>query len=272
MYRVQERIERALAAPRPLANLRERAAAIAALDHFYAGTPRGPRRRRARQRRLHAFLRARLAAWEAEELGRTAAWHAVLAWIPRAWIPAEQVRAAILRGGRASAAQDVEVSLDLQPPGGAAWVRERTLEEWSRLRRSLDAGNPLPIDLIDAAGADDPRAGVTAVACGYELDAGGHLRLHLYRPGAGPVACHLELDLGAAELAGRLSGPAGCAGPVRGFRCHDYAPREPPCFGVWRILRALRLLRPVWRLRRSRALRALGPGAAAIVVSARARP
>lgn len=260
-YAIPERIEGGLGQPDPDDRARDRVAAMAALDYFTARSRPplppacdllSPRRRAI----VRTFLRERLEGWAAVERPRTAGWEAVLRWVPDPWIPPDRLRRAILRDGVAEAYGDVEVSFELHPPGGARWVRERTLDEWPALRARLDAGQPVLVDLLGESRTGAAADAATVVAYAYE-EKGLELTLHVYRPGAGPRGRRLRFDLGAQALDGRFVEPGEPLAVVRGFRCVELVPRAPPVFGVTALLRLLRLNRIAWSLARWRARRRL---------------
>jgi hypothetical protein len=240
----------------------DRAAALAAVDHFAtrtrvprlpaAGQPRGPR-----HDRLNAFLWSRLETWLKQDGAETLSWDAVLRWIPDPWIPVERFTRTLERAARAHGYGDVAIAFDLKPPGGARWLRERTLEAWTELRGHLDEGRPRPVDLFTEVPGAGPRVPSTVVVHGYELVDDKALTLYVYDPRQGPEERRLGFDLGAPVLAGSEGGAAAPSTVVRGFRCPTYVPARPPAFGWARLLRLLFLERLAWRIARRLALRDL---------------
>lgn len=239
----------------------DRAAALAALDHFATRTPVAPLLRGGAAAgartvaRARGFLRARVGAWLEANGAETLSWDAVLRWIPHPWLPVEQVTRAIEDAARTLGYADVAITLDLQPPGGPRWVRDRTVEAWTELQPHLDAGRPRPIDLFTEAGAAGPRPPHTVVAYGYDAEPGPAITLRVYDPLHGPEERRLRVDLAPAALDGAPPEPAASGVVVRGFRCPVYTPARPPALGWALVLRLLFLEGLAWRIARWRAAR-----------------
>lgn len=258
--RIAERLERGRDLHLASVLRPERAAALAAVDHFTTRTPVAPllRGRAAAGAgalaRVRRFLRARVGAWLEANGAETLSWDAVLRFVPHPWLPVDRVTRAIEDTARALGYADVAITLDLQPPGGSRWVRDRTVEAWDELRRHLDAGRPRPIDLFTEAAGAGPRPPHTVVAYGYDVEPGAAFTLRVYDPGHGPEERRIRVDLAPAPLDGAPEAAApGVA--VRGFRCPVYAPARPPALGWALVLRLLGLEGLAWRIARWRAAR-----------------
>lgn len=240
----------------------ERAAALAAVDHFTTRTPipsslrRGPPGSPRLRERAAAFLRGRIGAWLERNGTETLYWGAVARWIPHPWIPAERVAREIERAARALGYEGVAIALEVKPPGGAAWLRERTVEAVAELRRHLDEGRPHPLELFCEAGAGSPIPR-TVVAYGYDAGPGAVLTVHLYDPGCGPEERRLTLDLGAPVLEATVGGGAAPPLAVRGVRCSSWDAEKPPASGWAALLRLAGLEGVAWRLGRWWAARRL---------------
>lgn len=259
-YRLPDRLRDARSPALASALQPGRAAALAAVDHFATRTPiptalrGGAAESPRRLARVAGFLRRRVAAWLERNAVETLYWDAVARWIPHPWIPVERVARPIERAARALGYGPIEISLEVKPPGGAAWLRERTVEAIAELRHHLDDGRPHPVELHcdDGAGPAPPR---TVVAYGYEVGPGAVLTLHLYDPACGPEERRLTLDLDAPALQGRAEGDGAPPVAVRGLRCASWDAEKPPALGWTALLRLLGLEGLEWRIGRWRAAR-----------------
>jgi hypothetical protein len=108
---------------------------------------------------------------------------------------------------------------------GPRALRDRSRDAWRTLKRSIDAGDPVPIGLVGEA--TDPFLDHQVLAYGYDpkTDLSGTIYVYdMNCPGAGQT---IEIDLSTDVLSATESCPrAGNA--LRGFFCESYAAGTPP--------------------------------------------
>jgi hypothetical protein len=116
---------------------------------------------------------------------------------------------------------------DADGPFGLRGVRTRTFaQEWAKVRRDLEAGQPSPLGLIRTRSLDPIALGANhqVLAYGYDLDEDGRLAIQVYDPNHSG-----DDDLALEGNVDRRTGFAYVAGeaPVRGFFRSNYRPRDP---------------------------------------------
>lgn len=170
-----------------------------ALDHYMAGLPL-PRGQNADDHPA-PVSHLRTAIWERQldslvsDASRFLAWLVTLNYIPSAW--------------------------PLQ--GGAAWLLAHSMEEWRRLKASVDVGRPVPIGLVrDTKHVYDNHQ---VLATGYDQADGTHGTIYLYDPNCPDQESTIRVEFGPLLLNGQES--CGALAPLRGFFCETYIPRDP---------------------------------------------
>ena len=107
--------------------------------------------------------------------------------------------------------------------GGPAWLLAQSKEEWPKLKRSLDQGEPMPIGLVRDAGNVYDNHQVLAI--GYDEDADGGT-IYLYDPNCPDVESAIHITFGEHQLTGEES--CGSSPVLLGFFCENYKPLDPP--------------------------------------------
>jgi hypothetical protein len=107
--------------------------------------------------------------------------------------------------------------------GGPLWLRDRAWEEWQTLKRSIDAGQPIPIGLTREVRNVYENHQVLAI--GYDETSTAQGTIYLYDPNCPDRESTIDLTFEDAQLTGRES----CYGgpPLRGFFCETYQFRDP---------------------------------------------
>ena len=108
--------------------------------------------------------------------------------------------------------------------GGPAWLLSQSREEWSKLKASIDDGEPVPILLVRHT--DNVYGNHQVLAIGYDgvgIDGG---TIEVYDPN-----CHDEVNTIELEVDDDvLNGEESCGSdhpPLRGFFCQAYEPSDP---------------------------------------------
>ncbi len=110
---------------------------------------------------------------------------------------------------------------------GQSLAKQVAWAEIPRLRRSLDAGQPVVLVLVRVKGLSNPTRNHQVTATGYELDASIHkMTIYLYDPNHPCEEPTLSLDLSRPEEGIELHQSSGEA--LRGLFVIDYKPHIPP--------------------------------------------
>ncbi len=107
--------------------------------------------------------------------------------------------------------------------GGPGWLLARSRREWSKLKASIDAGEPVPILLVRDTQDVFGNHQVLAIGCDHaQADRGA---IYVYDPNCPGQVSTIEIDFGEKQLNGRES----CceSPPLRGFFCQAYKPLDP---------------------------------------------
>jgi len=221
--------------------------ALAAIDHYRARLapprpdPGGSTNATNRERwaALRPYLLRRLHAWAEDNAADSLIWRAVAGRIADNWIPAEQISRSLERQlSETGLFTSVAVDLDLKPPvpGGGAWVRARTAETLERIKAALAQRQPVAVEVLrDPLTA--PAGAQVLVVYRLEDRGDGWLFLTGYDPATPGAPQRMRLQLGPEAL--RVREPQDSEGrpAVKGLRCIDAPPGEPPLFGWRRRLR-----------------------------------
>jgi hypothetical protein len=108
--------------------------------------------------------------------------------------------------------------------GGPGWLLARSREEWEKLTKSVDAGEPVPIGLVRETA--DVFQNHQVLAIGYEQEDEVNRTIYVYDPNCPDVESKLSLQFGPDHLDGRET--CGAPPPLRGFFCETYSPSPPP--------------------------------------------
>ena len=232
-----------------------RGMALAALDAFHArrlALPRrldggaGSKRARRRAQAWTEYVRYRSLRDLEDTLEHLWRDMAVLALLPRRWLPREwlavPVRAALAASGGVARAQ-VQMDLALPAPGGVDWIARQNAEAWRELSGRLEAGEPRPIVLWTRS--LDPLSALHAIAWrGRELP-DAVLELWILDPRDPRNERRVRLELEPREQA-TLETTRFVA-----FACERYEPASPPDLGWDRTLASLGLRRIAWNVVRA---------------------
>lgn len=108
---------------------------------------------------------------------------------------------------------------------GPKALRDRSRDAWRMLKRSIDAGDPVPLGLVGEA--PDPFLDHQVLAYGYEARTDLTGTIYVYDmncPGAGQT---IGIDLTSDILSATESCPR-TGNALRGFFCESYTPGAPP--------------------------------------------
>jgi hypothetical protein len=112
--------------------------------------------------------------------------------------------------------------------GGKGWLRRKSEQEWRRLKRHLDAGDPWPIGLVGET--KNPTFNHQIVAYDYEY-ADGAITIYVYDVNCPGQANTIRLEFGEERLGVESCHDQG-RGALQGFFCERYRRKSPPAV-VW---------------------------------------
>lgn len=115
-------------------------------------------------------------------------------------------------------------------PSGAAWLLARSKEEWSTLKKHIDAKTPWPIGLVGSS--TDPFSNHQVVAYGYDDPGDGTGTIFVYDMNCPDSENTIHLNFGGPILTAKESCPSKARGELRGFFCEAYAFANPPDVGL----------------------------------------
>jgi hypothetical protein len=118
------------------------------------------------------------------------------------------------------------VALQMPGGGGSSWVLDQTKQEWEKLKRQIDAGEPCPLGLIGTT--NNLLANHQVLAYGYEDNGNGTSVLYLYDSNCPGKESKTTLDFNSNELVAVEDCSNGDRGPLRGFFCETYSFQTPP--------------------------------------------
>jgi len=111
---------------------------------------------------------------------------------------------------------------------GLSWLT--IVHNWPDVRRSLDAGRPIPLALVAARGLNPMELGRNHVVLAYDYRlTDDNLTIQVYDPNAGPAdeIC-LVLSLAAPHRSISITHNIDIGHSIRGFFPLRYRPRPPP--------------------------------------------
>ncbi len=107
--------------------------------------------------------------------------------------------------------------------GGAAWLLDRSKEEWAKLKTFIDDGEPIPLGLV--RDTENVYYNHQVLAIGYDETDEVHGTIYLYDPNCPDRESSISVEFGERLLDGRESCDA--PAPLRGFYCEGYKPSDP---------------------------------------------
>lgn len=108
--------------------------------------------------------------------------------------------------------------------GGADALRDDTREEWAKLKRHLDEGEPWPIGLVGAT--RDPFNNHQVLACGY-AHGSERATVYVYDMNCPGRTNTVRISLRGDGLDGSESCSSSKRGVLRGFFCERYSHKTP---------------------------------------------
>ena len=107
--------------------------------------------------------------------------------------------------------------------GGRSRLAALSEREWSKLKHSLDAGQPVPLGLVrDSTYVFDNHQ---VLATGYDQESDGHGTIHVYDPNCPDVESTIRLTFDQERSVFEESCTAST--PLRGFFCETYSRLDP---------------------------------------------
>jgi len=220
----------------------------AVLDHYYARYFLPKRLKKSNSKRalkFRAYLVRRildsLRANAAEQLKTVA----ISKFMPDSWVREDKIKHAIRDELESIGVYGKpEVEFDLQiPRSGKHWFRDKTIEEWEKLKTHLDECKPLPITCITKAGSYS-HIYKTVIAYDYNLVKQDVVEILVYeldnQTMDGRVRFNLKPSMGRRPLHGE----------IEGFYLENYEPIPVPV-SLW--LRIVHFILPwtlIWYIKR----------------------
>lgn len=237
------------------------AISIVVLDYFLTRSvipnPFGERERDYLLKRLKATLQKNMA--------RSLAWKIVMDLIPGTHhissVLVRQVEDEVMRSGFF---ENVEVEIDLKIPdgidlnlpgkGGAGWLRGQTVQEWKKIKSSIDSGKPCLIELIRES--SDRNAGEVYIVVAFRYDISAHniTTIEVFDPRNSARKTIISVIFQAEELEFTEMPSLVESQPIRGMLVWDYRRKLPPIRGWYAWFH--RFLVPTfwWRRQRQKAV------------------
>jgi hypothetical protein len=107
--------------------------------------------------------------------------------------------------------------------GGAAWLLDRSREEWAKLKNFVDADKPIPLGLV--RDTENVYNNHQVLAIGYDETDEARGTIYLYDPNCPGGESSINITFGERLLDGRES--CDVPWPLRGFYCEGYKPSDP---------------------------------------------
>jgi hypothetical protein len=111
---------------------------------------------------------------------------------------------------------------------GLSWLT--IVQHWPDVRRSLDAGHPIPLGLVAARGLNPLELGRNHVVLAYDYRlTDDNLVIHVYDPNTGPAdEIYLGVSVAAPHRSTSITHNIDIGPSIRGFFPVRYRPRDPP--------------------------------------------
>ena len=213
--------------------------AFAALDCFYTKTP--AKRYKSFSTKHHvtaqAFFVNRLLTAIQDNISVLTVWLTVLHAIPENWFPESLIKHAIEREiNRLGVYHDTVIEFELQLPikGGGQWLKQKSLTEWSILKKHIDDGKPWPIGLIRKQRQLNFYIDETVVVYAYAERSDNTASIYLYDTQRPWFEHMIDIDFNQSELLTQETFAGIEKPPIAGFVCKRYAAIRPPLFGQTR--------------------------------------
>jgi hypothetical protein len=107
--------------------------------------------------------------------------------------------------------------------GGPAWLVRESRKEWSKLKASIDAGDPIPLGLVRDSTSVFENHQVLAI--GFDEPDEDHGIIYVYDPNCPGRQSTIRLGFAGTVLQAEESCPG--ARELRGFFCEAYEPEHP---------------------------------------------
>lgn len=169
---------------------------------------------------------------------------AISEFMPDSWIQEDTIKHAIKEEiGAIELYSKADVEFELQiPQSGKHWFRDKTIEEWEKLRIHLDECKPLPITCITKAGSYS-HIYKTVIAYDYNLIEQDVLEILVFDPDSqtmdGRVRLNLKSDKGRQQHY-----------EIEGFYLENYKPVPVPTKSWLRIVHFILPWTLFWYIKR----------------------